>query len=417
MGAGGVAKASMITTEDQPTSTVKKTSFFYLSFLAVLAMLGYFASDMYLPAFPAMKLSLATSRSLIELTLSVYMAGLAIGQIFYGTISDRFGRKYTLAVGLFLFLVSSLACAYTQHINTLLFWRVIQALGACATTVLWQAMVIDRYGQDGSHRIFAIIFPLLGVSPAIAPSVGGFLTEQFDWRSIFIALALIGLVIFIITLFIRETSDKKSRLAHKINIKYIWSNYKTLFGSIYFMGYVTVVCLATSCFFAYMTGSPFALKLVGYTPHQIGVSYIPQTLFFMLGGFISKKVSDRISAHLTLTISIVMSILCGAIFVYYAITGVKYGSEIIIPFLLIALANGMIYPTCMAIALNKFPKIAGTAAGLSGFLQAAVAFIASSIVASLSHWGLLAMGSMILILSVLNIGWYLLVRRLTCYNR
>ena len=396
------------------TATTK--NFLFIVLLAGLAMMGYFASDMYLPAFPQMRSTLNTTPSLIELTLSVYMAGLAVGQLFYGIISDRIGRKTMLILGLALFIIASFGCYWSEHITSLLIFRVFQALGACATTVLWQAMVIDLYGEQGSHRLFALILPLLGVSPALAPSLGGLLTEQWGWRSIFMTLALIGIFIITIIFNMEETTTAESRAEHRIHISHILKNYQRLLTSMHYAGYVAIVCLATSCFFAYLTGSPFILKSLGLTAHEIGISYIPQTICFMLGGFVSKKVVDRLGAPTTLTIAIALSILCGLCMSGFALYGPAHASEVIVPFLLVAIANGMIYPTCLTIALNRFPKMSGTAAGLSGFLQAATAFVASSMIASLSNLGLLSIGGMILFLSTLNAIWYYVVYRTTLLN-
>lgn len=374
----------------------------YIGLLALLAMLGYLASDMYLPAFPDIKQTLLTQKSLVVLTVSFYLCGLAVGQIFYGFLSDHFGRKNTLLAGLLVFLIGSIGCYFSPTIAWLLFWRVLQALGVCATTVLWQAIVIDQFDHDQTQMIFGIIFPLLGLSPALAPVVGGYLTLQFGWRSIFLVLSLLAIVLIaIIVLLLKETKQKQ----HHDGIKFstILANYKRLGGSLYYMGYVFMVCLSTSCFFTYLAGSPFVFKSIGFTTHEIGLSYIPQTLCFMLGGFLCKRLNAWISPLWSLGLALLMTLLCGFLFLWVSSLGVHHGYQVIAPFLLIAIANGIVYPTCMSIALKKFSDIAGTAAGFSGFAQAMTAFVVTTIVAGLSGWGLLGVAVIITLLAVANL--------------
>lgn len=375
----------------------------FVFFLMILATLGYFASDMYLPAFPIIQNNLHTSIANVELTLSVYLIGLAPGQIIYGIISDRIGRKSALAFGMALFALASVGCYYSQGIQGLLIWRVAQAFGACASSVLWQAMVVDRYGKAGSHRLFAFIFPLLGVSPALAPTLGSLLAAAFGWRSIFLTLSIVGCIVFCATIFfMRETMDKTSDQKKSIRLQAIFLDYKKLFSTRDYLGYVMLVCLANASFFAYLTGSPFAFKAVGFTTHQMGLSYVPQTFLFMLGGFLSKHLVDRWGSSNILKLAITFAIICGLALTLFCWRGFQNGSEIIVPFFLVAIANGMTYPTCMSIALNRFPEIAGTAAGLAGFLQAAIAALVSSSVAFFSHYSLNSMPQTILILSMIS---------------
>jgi Bcr/CflA subfamily drug resistance transporter len=374
-------------------------------------MLGYFASDMYLPAFPSIANSFNVNKAAVELSLSVYMFGLAIGQLFYGVISDRVGRKITLSAGLVIYLIGTIGCFFSFSIYGFLGFRIIQALGACSTTVLWQAIVIDKYPEKDTHKIFAIIFPLLGVSPALAPVIGGFLTHYFDWRSIFLTLTLIGVVLLLITLFLfRETTSAVSRAKNKKSLLTIYDNYKTLSTSRYYLGYIGVVCLATSAYFCYLTESPFVLKNLGFSAYIIGFFYIPQTIAFMIGGFISKWLVDKFGTHKTLQGSIYLALISSLIMLIATIYPIVSSMQIVIPFFMIAFCNGIIYPTGISRALSRFNMIAGTAAGLSGFLQAMTAFIATSIVASISYLGAFGMSLIIFILSILVILCYQLVK-------
>lgn len=372
----------------------------FICFLSALSMLGYFTSDMYLPAFPVIAKSLQTSKAQVELSLSVYMFGLAVGQLFYGPISDKIGRKLTLILGLIIFTLATVGCYRSTSISLFLFFRVIQALGACSTTVIWQAIVVDKFNEAKTHQIFSIVFPLLGVSPAVAPVIGGLLTSAFGWRSIFSTLTILGIVLLLITLFLfKESLSRELSIQRKQSFLTILSNYGTLLRSPFYMSYVGIVCLATSAYFCYLTESPFVLKNLGFTPHAIGFFYIPQTIAFMLGGFTSKPLVSKYGSHKTLVTSIYLSLI-GALIMLIASFKVVSSLQIVIPFCIIAFSNGVIYPTAIAKALSRFSHIAGTAAGLSGFLQAMSAFVATSVVAMLSAYEALGMSMVIMVLSL-----------------
>lgn len=169
-----------------------KISKLQLFYLATLSMLGFIATDMYLPAFKAMEIDFATGPEQIALSLTIFLVGMAIGQLIWGLASDKFGHRNTLAAGLVLFTIASLGLAFADQVWQLLTLRFIQAIGVCAPAVIWQAMVIQRYSSQ-SQQIFATIMPLVALSPALAPQLGVLLAESFGWPSIFVALTVIGL--------------------------------------------------------------------------------------------------------------------------------------------------------------------------------------------------------------------------------
>ena len=169
----------------------KKQSIPYI-WLAGLSMLGFLATDMYLPAFDIIRGDLATSENMIGLTLSIFLLGMAIGQLFYGRLTQKLGTKKSLIIGLSIFAVSSLAASFSTSVEMLLVARFFQALGACSANVIWQAMVIQRYDAKTSQRIFATIMPLVALSPALAPLLGAAIEKFYGWSMIFVTLTIIG---------------------------------------------------------------------------------------------------------------------------------------------------------------------------------------------------------------------------------
>lgn len=167
---------------------------------AGLSMLGFLATDMYLPAFENIRLEMGTTQSMIGLSLTVFLLGMALGQVVYGPLSDRIGRIKVLVGGIALFTAATVACFLSDSIEVFLAARFVQALGACSASVIWQAIVIDRYDSKTSQRVFATVMPLVALSPALAPLAGAALESHFGWRSIFIALVGLGVLLVVTTL-------------------------------------------------------------------------------------------------------------------------------------------------------------------------------------------------------------------------
>ena len=241
--------------------------------------------DMYLPAFKAMENDFVTGPEQIALSLTVFLVGMAVGQLLWGLASDRFGLRNTLAVGLFIFALASLGLIWSSQIWQLLVLRFIQAVGVCAPAVIWQAMVIKHHSSN-SQRLFATIMPLVALSPALAPQVGVLLLDSFGWQSIFVLLTLIGVILLLATLQL----DKDNVTVQSSNIS---ADIKSLLSSKVYMGNVTMFAMASAAFFAYLTGMPEIMAQLGYSAKDIGLSFIPQTIAFMVGGMAGKHAVSR----------------------------------------------------------------------------------------------------------------------------
>ncbi len=257
-----------------------KISKLQLVYLAALSMLGFVATDMYLPAFKAMEIDFATGPEQIALSLTVFLVGMAFGQLMWGLASDKFGHRNTLAAGLVLFTIASFGLAFCDEVWQLLTLRFVQAIGVCAPAVIWQAMVIKRYSSS-SQQIFATIMPLVALSPALAPQLGVVLADSFGWHSIFIALTLVGVVL------VAATMAQKNEQA-EIKQTSMSADIKALLGSKTYLGNVFMFATASAAFFAYLTGMPEIMSQLGYEAKDIGLSFIPQTIAFMVGGYLGK---------------------------------------------------------------------------------------------------------------------------------
>ncbi|MBE4620313.1 purine nucleoside transporter PunC [Vibrio navarrensis] len=377
-----------------------------LVYLAALSMLGFVATDMYLPAFKAMEIDFMTGPEQIALSLTVFLVGMAVGQLLWGLASDKFGHRNTLAAGLALFTLASLGLAFSDQVWQLLSLRFVQAIGVCAPAVIWQAMVIKRYSSS-SQQIFATIMPLVALSPALAPQLGVVLADNFGWHSIFIALTLLGLVLVAATMAQPSVANEPKQSSVKSDIKHLLSS-KT------YLGNVMMFATASAAFFAYLTGMPEIMAQLGYDAKDIGMSFVPQTIAFMLGGYLGKvgvrKFGDEKVLRQLLGLFSVAALL---IFIasQWQLTSIW---PILAPFCLIAVANGALYPIVVNRALASAKQSPATAAGLQNSLQITVSSLSSALVAALASQAQAVTGiAIILCMGGLWIGYVISNRELS----
>ncbi|CNE45241.1 putative transporter [Yersinia similis] len=375
-----------------------KTSSSFMFYLAGLSMLGYLATDMYLPAFGAMQRELQTTAGAISASLSIFLAGFAIAQLIWGPLSDKLGRKPVLLAGLGLFSIGCLGMLWVENATQLLVLRFIQAVGVCSAAVSWQALVVDRYRDGKANRVFATIMPLVALSPALAPLLGAWLLNYFSWRSIFVVLLAITLLLLIPTTVLQER--KKTRTDNSDQPKNTVSFWQLL-QSPTFSGNVMIFAACSAGFFAWLTGSPFILENMGYSPNVIGLSYVPQTLAFLLGGFGCRSALAHVKGNTLLPWLLVGY--AGSMIALYLLATLTTPSLLIllIPFCLMALVNGACYPIIVANALMPFPDNTGKAAALQNTLQLGLCFVASMLVSAYISQPLLATVTVMLLTVVL----------------
>ena len=370
----------------------------FLVWLAGLSVLGFLATDMYLPAFAVMQEDLQTPAAAISASLSLFLAGFAFAQLLWGPLSDRFGRKPILLAGLAIFALGCLGMLWVRDATWLLVLRFIQAVGVCAAAVTWQALVTDYYPASRVNRIFATIMPLVGLSPALAPLLGSWILAHFDWQSIFAVLFVIALVLMI-PAFSLKPATAKAPAESRVTIL-------SLLRSRVYSGNVLIYAACSASFFAWLTGSPFILSEMGYSPAAIGLSYVPQTIAFLIGGYGCRAALQKWQGPQMLpwllglyALSVIATWAVGFI------PGVGL-APLLVPFCLMAVANGAIYPIVVAQALRPFPQATGSAAALQNTLQLGLCFLASLLVSWLIATPLLTTTSVMLVTVVLSVMGY-----------
>ena len=353
-----------------------KNTFGFTCYLAGLSMLGYLAMDMYLPAFGTLRSELGLSAGAVGASLSIFLAGFAIGQLLWGPLSDRLGRKPVLLAGLSLFALGCAGMFWVQDSVLLLSLRFIQAIGICAAAVTWQALVIDRYPPDQANRVFAGIMPLMGLSPALAPLLGAVVLSHLGWQAIFAVLLGLAVLLIVPTLLLKE----KPRLAPKAVKTGV--SYWHLLCTAKFSGNVMIFAACSASFFAWLTASPFILGDMGYSPSDIGLSYALPTVAFMVGGYSCRSALQRISGRALLPWLLVAY--CASMVGLYGVATqtVPTLTTLLIPFCLMALVNGASYPIVVASALMPFSENSGKAAGLQNTLQLGLCFLGSLLVST-----------------------------------
>ncbi|MEQ5191510.1 Bcr/CflA family multidrug efflux MFS transporter [Klebsiella sp. CTHL.F3a] len=348
----------------------------FLVWLAGLSVLGFLATDMYLPAFAAMQQDLNTSAASVSASLSLFLAGFALGQLFWGPISDRYGRKPVLLSGLAIFAVGCLGMLWVRDAGLMLALRFIQALGVCAAAVTWQAMVTDYYPAQRTNRIFAAIMPLVGLSPALAPLLGSWLLVHFEWQAIFAVLFAITLLLMLPALRLKPANKPIVSAQKKLT-------FLALLRSREYSGNVLIYAACSASFFAWLTGSPFILHEMGYGPTVIGLSYVPQTIAFLVGGYGCRAALQKWQGQQILPwLLAIFAVSVAATW----LVGLRENATLIglmIPFCAMAVVNGGIYPIVVSQALKPFPQATGRAAALQNTLQLGLCFLTSLLVSTL----------------------------------
>nr|WP_294944368.1 multidrug effflux MFS transporter [uncultured Mucilaginibacter sp.] len=379
----------------------KQRYFILILVLGSLTALGPFSIDMYLPGFPAIAKSLHTTTENVALSLSSFFIGISAGQLLYGPLLDRFGRKRPLYFGLSLYIVASIGCYFAGSIQMLIGLRFVQAIGSCAAAVASMAMVRDLFPVKDSAKVFALLILVLGASPLIAPTVGGYVTAEFGWHVIFLILAVIAVLISLAVIFILPESYPPDP-SHSLAPGPIIDSFLGVLKTPQFYTYALCGALAFSGLFAYISASPIVFmegfkvsaKSYGWIFAILSVGFIGSS---QVNSFLVKKYkSEQIVNVVLITMAgIAIVFLTGAIQGWLGLVG-----TIVMIFGILCCA-GLISPNTSALALAPFEKNAGTASSLLGASQMAIGSAVSVGVSLFKAKSAVPMASIILVSSVL----------------
>jgi MFS transporter, DHA1 family, multidrug resistance protein len=361
----------------------RKEQMWVILILGALSTISPFAIDMYLPAFPTIAEELGTSIANIQLSLTSYFIGIAAGQLLYGPLLDRFGRKLPLYIGLIVYLVASIACAFTTTADGLIAMRFLQALGGCAGMVAAQTLVRDLFPVARTAQAFSWITLVIAVSPMVAPTVGGYMTSLFGWHSIFITLATITLLITALVYFVLP-SGKPADPGISLKPKAVIGNFLTVIQQPQFITYSLAGGLATAAPFAYIAGSSHVfMNMYHATEQEYG------WIFAFIGGVIiaSSQLNHfflrKFKSEQIVNASLIYQMVIGTCMLLAAYYDMVSMIGLVAMIALFLAGHGLSNPNSTALSLAPFTRHTGSAASLLGCFRMAIGGLVSALVSFL----------------------------------
>lgn len=384
--------------------------------LTMLVALGPISTDLYLPSLPAIRNAFAVDAGTAQLTLSVFMAGFAVSQLAYGPVSDRFGRRPALLGGLVLYLGATLACALAGSIGALIAARFVQALGACAGPVLARAIVRDVFERQRGAEVLAYMTMAMALAPALGPMAGGYLQVAFGWRAAFAALLAFAAVLLLgVALMLPETNAHRDPVATRPGR--ILATYRRLAGEPVYRGYVLTLTFTFAGLFAFVSGASFTLiEGFGLSPDAFALAFAVVVVGYMIGTFLSGRLSRRLGVDRLIGAGVAANVLGGAGMLALVTAGVGGAPGIVVAQAVYMLGAGLVLPNSMAGAVGPYPRVAGSASALLGFVQMGFAGLVGVAVGQAADGSGRAMSLAVALAGVaaaVNLRWHLGRRRAT----
>jgi DHA1 family bicyclomycin/chloramphenicol resistance-like MFS transporter len=351
--------------------------FFLILILGSLTALGPFSIDMYLPGFPAIAADLHTNVARVALSLSSYFVGISAGQLLYGPLLDRFGRKRPLYIGLLLYILASAGCMLVRSIDSLIILRFIQAIGSCAAAVASVALVRDLFPVKDTAKVFALLMLVVGASPMLAPTAGGYVTHAFGWQAVFVILCLLGVLILVASIFWLPDGAKPDT-SLSLQPKPIIRNFLAVLKVPQFYTYTLTGAVAFSGLFAYVSGSPQVFMDI----YKVDEKTYGWIFAFLSVGFIgSSQVNSLLLKKYTSQQIVPVALICQVITGLFFLAGAWNGwfglTGVIAVLFVFLFCLGCTNPNTAALSLAPFEKNAGTASAMMGALQMGIGALAS----------------------------------------
>jgi MFS transporter, DHA1 family, multidrug resistance protein len=357
------------------TSTVVRPTLTPL-LLALLALLSAFTPlsiDLYLPALPIIAVDLHGTAADLQLTLSAFMIAFGVGQIFYGPAGDRFGRRPVILGGLCVYVLTSIGCAFADEAMHLVFLRLFQGLAACGSVVLARTMVRDLAERDQAARAMSLMMACTSIAPMLAPLIGGQILWFVGWRAIFWTLAGIGLFALVTTYF-RLPETLRPEYRQPLVLSSILKRFGELVRHKAFMGYAFTTSFMFSALLSFLSGSPFVfIEKYGIPPRSYGLIFGGMVVFMTIGSLLNARFVRRLGSGRILRYAVIVPGVCGVGSLVLGQIEARYGTigmwPIVACFVPQIATISLIGPNSMALALQRYPHMAGTASSLMGVMQ------------------------------------------------
>ncbi|EMR02131.1 Sulfonamide resistance protein [Cesiribacter andamanensis AMV16] len=353
--------------------------------MGALSALGPFTIDMYLPGFPAIAADLNTSIARVGLSLTSYFIGISVGQLFYGPLVDRYGRKKPLLAGLLMYIVAAIGCALSPTVDWLIWQRLLLALGGCAGIVASRAMVRDLFPTNETARVFSTLILIMGVAPIIAPTIGGYVTAHFGWRIIFYVLVGIAALLFVLVYrFLPESKQPDPSIS--LRPLRVLQEYGQVVREPEFLAYAFAGSIAFAGLFAYISGSPFVfMEYFQLSETWYGWLFGLNAFGFILGSQINRLWLRYRSAAQISRRAVWAQAAAGLALAAGSLLGLLSTTSSLALIFIYMFFIGFIAPNATALALKPFTRFAGSASALLGSLQMLTGALASGLVSYLHN--------------------------------
>lgn len=355
-------------------------TFALTALLAGLSAVGPLTTDMYLPSLPDIARQFGASSAQVQLTISAYLVGFAAGQIIYGPVSDRHGRKPVLIGAIALYCAASLACARSTSIEMLIVARAFQALGGSGGIVLTRAIVRDIYSGAHAGRELSVIGSVMALAPVLAPILGGLIQTAFGWRVTFLALVGAGFAgAAVVWVLLPETLN--NRAAEPVSLPSMLRSYRIVGRNPAYLAYLSITSASYAGLFAWISGSAFVLQdLYGLAPFDFGVAFALGSVGYMIGSAIAARLVIRLGLDGVLGLGGCACAAGGLAMVAAVASGLTSSMSLVLPMAVYLAGLGMVLPQGIAGAMTPFPERAGAASSLFGFLQQTAAAVCGAAV-------------------------------------
>jgi len=370
--------------------------------LGTLAAFGPMSIDMYLPSLPTIAQDFAVPVSAVQLTLSAFFLGFAGGQLLYGPLSDRFGRRPVLLVGISLYVVSSLLCAFSTGVGAMAAARVVQALGGGAGSVTARAIVRDLFDGNQAARVMSLMVMVTGLAPLAAPLLGGQVLLWLGWRAIFGVLTGFGLLCLLaVARLVPETNPPERR--HPTSVVAMAGAYLIVLRNRQALGAILTGAMAFAGLFTYIAGTPFVyIELYGISPQAFGLLFGLNVVGLMTGAYVNSRLVTRLGSSFLLAVGVGIITAAGLALLACVASGFGGLLGIVVPLFCYVSSLNLISANAMARTLQPFPHAAGTAAALFGTLQFSAGALAATVLGLLHDGTALPMAAVIAGAAVLS---------------
>ncbi|MGE4337046.1 MAG: multidrug effflux MFS transporter [Pigmentiphaga sp.] len=378
-----------------------KAPWMFIGMLILVAAVSPLGINLYLPSMPEMARALQVDFAAVQVSLSVYLAAVAVGQLVVGPLSDHYGRRPVLLGGLGLFVLGSVLCTIAPDTLVLNLGRIVQGFGGCAGIALSRAIVRDLYDRQRAASMIGYVSMGMAVAPMLAPAIGGVLEASFGWRASFAFLGGFGLLTLLVVFFLlHETLPAKREAAKPApadsqnTASRLLAGYALLLRSRPFWGYAMATSFTSGVFYAFIAGAAYVMiELMGRSPVEYGIYFTLVALGYIVGNFVSARFGPRFGHGRLIRVGLGMAPACIVAMAVFFAWGWLHPLALFGPMFVLGVGNGLVMPGCIAGAVSVRPEAAGAASGLAGSLQVGLGALIAPLVGAImgsSVWPLVA---------------------------